>query len=314
MAVALAEAHDFVLDGRAIARPPALDLARVHRRAVHVGPDDVMGRRHGAGDRALDLPVADTVRQHRERFRRLVPRLHLQHGPVDGGPVETRRRASLQAPEHDARAFERSRQPERRRFANAPGRDLPLADMDEAAEKRAGRQDHCRRVKDASVAEPDTSHLPAAQKIVHLAFDNRQICSLPDRALHGRGIKLAVSLSPRPTDRRAFAAIENAELDAGAIGHPAHQAIQRIDFADQMAFAEPADGGIARHRADCRKPLRDQRRLGAHPCGGSGCLTASVAAANDNHIEAAVHHDPPNDARPSTEATRKRPLADRRFT
>src|SRR5262249_4089521 len=39
MPVALAEADDLVLDRGAIARPAALDLARIHRRAMHVGAD-----------------------------------------------------------------------------------------------------------------------------------------------------------------------------------------------------------------------------------------------------------------------------------
>ena len=41
--VALAEADDLVLDRRAIARAAALDLPGIHRRAVHVRPDDVVG-------------------------------------------------------------------------------------------------------------------------------------------------------------------------------------------------------------------------------------------------------------------------------
>ena len=53
--VAIAEADDLVLDRGAIARPGALDLPGIHRRAMHVGPDHLMGRRRGAGDAALDL-------------------------------------------------------------------------------------------------------------------------------------------------------------------------------------------------------------------------------------------------------------------
>jgi hypothetical protein len=47
--VAVAEANDLVLD-RTVARAAALDLAGIHRRAMHIGPDHLMGgRRPAAG-------------------------------------------------------------------------------------------------------------------------------------------------------------------------------------------------------------------------------------------------------------------------
>ena len=41
------------------------------------------------------------------------------------------------------------------------------------------------------------------------------------------------------------------------------------------------------------KPLGDQRRARAHARGRGRGLTAGMAAANDNHIEAGVHRDSP---------------------
>ena len=140
--VALAEAHDLVLDRRAIARAAALDLAGIHRRAMHIGADDRVGRPVGAGDAALDLRVLDALGQRRERLRRIVARLHLEARPVDGAAIEPRRRAGLQPAERKADAFKRLRQPERRRLADPAGRDLLLADMDQAAQERAGGQHH----------------------------------------------------------------------------------------------------------------------------------------------------------------------------
>src|SRR5450756_926903 len=57
--VAIAEPDDLVLDRRAIAWSGALDLPRIHRRAVHIGANDLVGRRRRAGDAALD-PVSYT--------------------------------------------------------------------------------------------------------------------------------------------------------------------------------------------------------------------------------------------------------------
>ena len=72
------------------------------------------------------------------------------------------------------------------------------------------------------------------------------------------------------------------------IGDAAHQAVERIDLAHQMALAEPADRRIARHRADGREPLRDKRGARAHARGRGGGLAAGVAAADDDHVETHV--------------------------
>ena len=111
-------------------------------------------------------------------------------------------------------------------------------------------------------------------------------CGLPDRGLHRGGIELPVGLGARTADRRALAAIEHAKLDAAGIGDPAHQTIQRVDLADQMALAETADGGIAGHRADGGETVRHQSGRRAHPGRRSRGLTAGVAAANHDDVEA----------------------------
>ena len=141
----------------------------------------------------------------------------------------------------------------------------------------------------AAVGQPDAGDAVAREQIVDLAFDHRQVRLPPDRRLHGRGVKLAVGLGARAAHGRTLAAIEEPELDAGGVGDAAHEAVERVDLAHQVPFAEPADRGIAGHGADGRKPLGDQRRTRAHARGRGRGLTAGMAAANDNHIEAGVH-------------------------
>ena len=106
-----------------------------------------------------------------------------------------------------------------------------------------------------------------------------------DRGLHRRRIELAVGLGARPADRRTLAAVQHPKLDAAGIGDPAHQAVQRIDLADQMALAETADRGIAGHRADGRKAMGHQRGLRAHPRSRARGLAAGMAAADDDDVE-----------------------------
>ena len=67
--VLVGEAHDLVLDRRAIARPAALDLAGVHRRAVQVRADQVVHRRVGVGDVAIELRLRDALGGEAERPR-----------------------------------------------------------------------------------------------------------------------------------------------------------------------------------------------------------------------------------------------------
>ena len=125
----------------------------------------------------------------------------------------------------------------------------------------------------------------ATIEFVRLALDHAEVRGLDDRGLHRRGVKLAIGLGARPADRRTLAAIEHAELDAAGIRDAAHQAVQRIDLADQMALAKAADRGIAGHRADGRKTVRHQGRTGAHPRSRARSLAAGVAAADDDHVE-----------------------------
>ena len=100
---------------------------------------------------------------------------------------------------------------------------------------------------------PVTTPLDAAvldDQILDPALDHLEIGGGADRRLHRLAVELAVSLGARALHGRAFGAVEQPELDAGGIGDAAHQAIESIDLAHQMALTEAADGRIARHLAD----------------------------------------------------------------
>ena len=122
----------------------------------------------------------------------------------------------------------------------------------------------------------------------------RQIRRFEDRALHGGGVELAIGLGAGAAHRRALAAVQDAKLDAALVGDAAHQAVEGVDLADQMALAEPADRRIAGHRADGRESVRHQRGFGAHPGRRSRGFAAGVAAADDDNVEFSVHSEPRN--------------------
>ncbi len=126
-------------------------------------------------------------------------------------------------------------------------------------------------------------------QIVGFRFDDGEIGRFLDRPLHGRRIELAVGLSTGTADGRALAAVQNPELDAALVGDPAHQAVQGVDLPDQMALAEPADRRVTGHRADGRKPVRDQRRRRAHARGRRRGLAAGMSATDHDDIETLIH-------------------------
>ena len=85
---------------------------------------------------------------------------------------------------------------------------------------------------------------------------NLEIRLLGQQRLHGLAIELAIGLGARPAHRRTLGQIEHAELDAGAVDGAAHDAVQGIDLAHQMALAQ------ARRWRDCRTSRRSYRADG----------------------------------------------------
>ena len=121
-------------------------------------------RRFGrAGDAAFDLRVVDARGQHRERLGRIVARLHLERRPVDRLAVEPRRRAGLEAAEREAERAPASRDsPIAGASPTRPAGICCLADMDEAAQERAGGEHHGARSRDcAAVREADAGDAAA---------------------------------------------------------------------------------------------------------------------------------------------------------
>ena len=199
---------------------------------------------------------------------------------------------------------------ERRRLADAPGRDLCLADMDEAAEKGAGGQHDGAGAKLAPVREPDAGAAPVAdEEVVGLAFDHVEIRLGRECGLHGAGIEPAVGLGARAAHGRALAPVEQAELDAGRVRHAPHEPVQRIDLAHEMPFPEPADGRVARHGADRPETVRDEGRRSAEPRRGGSRLAARMAPAHHDHVEVHVHSGGPCALAPDPSVSPGRPAA-----
>ena len=74
-------------------------------------------------------------------------------------------------------------------------------------------------------------------------------------------------------------------MDRPGIGGACHQSVERVDLANEMAFAQSADRGVARQGADLRARLREQRHARAAAGGSGSRLRAGVPAADDDHIK-----------------------------
>jgi len=122
------------------------------------------------------------------------------------------------------------------------------------------------------------------EKAARLGFDHGQIGGLADQRLHRPAVELAIGLGARALHGGALAPIEHPELNPGGVGGARHQPVEGVDFAHQMALAEPADRGVARHRADRFALLRHQRRACAEARRRRGRFAAGVTATNDDDV------------------------------
>ena len=129
-----------------------------------------------------------------------------------------------------------------------PAGDLLLADMDEAAQEGAGGDDDARRRGCADrppVTTPATAPIASEDQI--LGRRPRRSSGSAARAsscLDRLAIELAVGLGARAAHGRALAAVQHAELDAGAVGRPAHDPVERVDLAHQMPLPSPPIAGL----------------------------------------------------------------------
>ena len=214
-----------------------------------------------------------------------------QAGPVDRAAVQPRRRTGLEAAETQAQRHEPIRQPQRRRLADPSGRDLALAHVDQAAQEGAGGDDDRARLDSLAAGRHDAGDAAVLDdQVAHRPLDHLEVGRGADRRLHGGPVELAVGLGAGALHRRPLRPVQQAELDAGGIGDPAHQAVQRIDLAHQVALAEPADGRIAGHLADGVEAVRYQRRARAHAGSGGRGLTAGMAATDHDDVEVLPGH------------------------
>ncbi len=158
--------------------------------------------------------------------------------------------------------------------------------MDEAVQERTGGEHDRTGGKAAAVGRHDPHNVVAVDdQVLDRGLDNLEISGLRDRRLHGLAVELAVGLGARALHGRALGLVEHPELNAGGVSHAAHEPVERIDLAHQMALAEAADGRVAGHLTDRVEAVGEKRGPGAEARGRRCSLAAGVPAADDDHVE-----------------------------
>jgi len=80
-------------------------------------------------------------------------------------------------------------------------------------------------------------------------------------------------------------------VDARLIGSARNETIERVYFADEMAFANTAYRRVAGHGADCIGGKADQRDTSTASRRGGGGFTPRMPPTHNNDIE--PNHDAP---------------------
>ncbi len=155
-----------------------------------------------------------------------------------------------------------------------------------ATKEGAGCDDHGARANSCSVGGDDAGNRATFVdgEILGGAGAKRQVRLLPQQILHRHAIEPPVGLRSRPAYGRSLRAVEHAELNAGAIDGAAHDAVQGVDFANDLPLRQAADCRVAGHLADAREVMGQQQGPRAQPGGGCGCLASGVPAADDDDI------------------------------
>ncbi len=159
-------------------------------------------------------------------------------------------------------------------------------DMNYAAEEGAGGE-HGGGAGDAGPGAEDHRGKPSvivALEILDGAGAKGKIGRGTKKILHRAAIELSIGLGARAAHRRTLAAVEQLEMDPRRVGDAAHQPVERVDLADEMALADPADRGIAGHLSDFREVLGDEQGARAAAGSGGGRFAAGMTAADDDDI------------------------------
>ena len=157
--------------------------------------------------------------------------------------------------------------------------------MDDAAEKRARRQDDgARRKRPMRPSyDPRDTILRERETNDFILNDIEPIISR-EVALNRFAVEPPVRLRAGTANGRSLSSVQQAVLDRGCISSTAHDPIEGIDLTNEMSLSNPANGRIATHRTDGFGFQRDKSDARTHPCNSSRSFTAGMSAADYDDV------------------------------
>ena len=167
---------------------------------------------------------------------------------VDSLAIDTRRCAGLQSIDAEWTSAQALGQRFRRWIAGTATGITGITNVNLAVEEGTYGQYHVR-------CEEAQSHLrnhafdgiALFDQIDHGLLKYRQARPVFQHFANRDSIQLAIGLGTRRTHRRALAPVQNSKLDTGPVRGQRHRTAERIDFLDQVALADAADGRITGH-------------------------------------------------------------------
>jgi hypothetical protein len=91
--------------------------------------------------------------------------------------------------------------------------------------------------------------------------------------------------------RGTFAAVQQSKLDTGPIDGFSHQTTQGLDLADDLAFGDTTDGGIATHLPDGIEVARQQGNARADSSSRGGSFGTGMSGTNNQDVIFVFVHD-----------------------
>ena len=174
--------------------------------------------------------------------------------------------------------------------------------MHERLEERAGGQDDGPSLIESTAPTADAGDAVRLDDdgLDHFLAEGQPFLLL-DGQLGQELVGLLVALGAGAVHGRAFAPVEQPELDGRGVGDDPHRAAQGVDLADNLTLGDAADRRIAAHLPDRVAVHRQKRRAQAHPRGRQGRLDAGMPSPDHDNVEsigiALLCHEP---VRPAT--------------
>ncbi len=261
---------------------------------MQVCTDDFVRRLSCPSHVTRDLQYGDFLGQEGKRIGRIVTRLFLKTGPIDRSAIKPCRGAGFQTPQTEAEFFQSFRKTKCWRITDTPGRSGFFANVNKTTQECSRCQNHRTGIIFAPVFGDHTGHAAVIAlgnfKVVNRAFDDRQVFLIGQNILHRFAIQLPISLRAWAAHSRSLGTVQHSELDPSAVNRTTHHTVKRVDLANHMPLAKPANSRVARHFSDTISTVCDQCGFRSHARSRSRSLAPGMAPANNNHIKSVIRH------------------------